>query len=371
MAVPSSISSSDIYATTRRTAPGRWVWPLVVGALALAAFIGWMEALLAARGFHPSAVDTNLTWAEQRERASTLGAQALIIVGASRAQADLDLATLRRRTGLEPVQLAIDGASITPVLEGLAQDPRVVGTVLIDVQMNDIASAAARGQSAIFEETWEQTRHRLLPSSVSIEAALQSMWRRNLRSYADGAKPVFSLESRVLTRFPLPQYAQTYASRERALDYHRVPMPHAYLTRVAIDLKEESGVDVLLGPPVSPNELEAQIAHEIERLPAADAQAFNPHAQAIADFVGAIRKRGGKVLLVEMPTSGLEHALMTKRYPHEQFFDRLVKLTGVPALRSDDVPQLRIFPCPDGSHLDYRDRVPFTNALADALWPGS
>jgi hypothetical protein len=366
--VPSSISNSDIYATTRNTAPGNWIGPLVAAAVLLAMIIVFMEARLAAQGFHPSMIDSNVVWAAQRERASALGERALIIVGASRSQTDLDLDTLRRRTGLEPVLLALDWGSIAPVLKGLADDPRITGTVLIDVRANDIASPTLQGQSAVFEASWEQSRQRWLPDFNLVEDKLSNMWRRSLRSYADGANPISSLLSRVLQPHPVGQYMRTSPMRERLADYQQVTMPNFYLLRVAQRVQDESGVDLTQGPPVPASVLEAQIRQEIERMPVADTRAFAANTKAIADMIGNLRRHGAKVMLVEMPTSGLESDLTEKRYPRALFWDRFVEQTGVPGIRSADIPQLRQFTCPDGSHLDYRDRERFTNALADVLW---
>ena len=40
---------------------------------------------------------------------------------------------------------------------------------------------------------------------------------------------------------------------------------------------------------------------------------------------------------------------------------------GAPAVHFEDVPGMRDIECPDGSHLDYRQRAGFTAALAQAL----
>ena len=371
-AVPSSISNSDIYATTRHTARGNWIGPLTAASLLLIGFIAYMEMRLAVRGFDPSMVDNNLVWAEQRERASSLGGRALIIVGASRAQLDLDLDTLRLKTGLEPVQLALDASSILPVLQGLADDPQVTGTVLVDFQASDLASATPRGQSAVFEASWEWNRRALLPSFSITEARLTNHWRRTLRSYADGATPLSSLISRVLNPHPVRQYMLNLANRERMADYRLVAMPQAYLSRVATDLRDETGIDVLADDQKpTATVLEARIQQQIGRLGIADTSAFDVNMKTTATLVHRIQNRGGKVLFVEMPTSGLEHDLIERRYPRERFWDRFLAETGAVGLRAGDNLQLQKFTCPDGSHLDYRDQVAFTSALANAFWPAA
>ena len=49
-------------------------------------------------------------------------------------------------------------------------------------------------------------------------------------------------------------------------------------------------------------------------------------------------------------------------FPRARYWNELAK--GMMALHFDDVPSLRSFTCPDGSHLDQKDKFQFTTALA-------
>ena len=114
----------DAYPETARQ-PSSGVGDALLAAVLMSrARIAMMEAVLSLRGFRPTAVDDEPTWILQRHRASTLGPRALILVGASRIQIGIDIDALRDVTGLEPVQLAIDGSSFTLVLKELAADRR-------------------------------------------------------------------------------------------------------------------------------------------------------------------------------------------------------------------------------------------------------
>ena len=112
-----------------------------------------MEAVLSLRGFRPTAVDDEPTWILQRHRASTLGPRALDPGGRL---ADPDGRRRRRTacdvTGLEPVQLAIDGSSFTPVLKELAADPTITGTIIVSYQASAVPGTNGRGYSqSIFD----------------------------------------------------------------------------------------------------------------------------------------------------------------------------------------------------------------------------
>ena len=118
--MPSSTSSFE-----RAVPEGNWLRIDLVALLLLVMFIGIVELRLGVRGFRPMRTDSEWSWVAQRARASALGERALVLVGASRMLLDIDLQVLRRETGLEPVQLAIDDSSFVPVLEDLADDPDI------------------------------------------------------------------------------------------------------------------------------------------------------------------------------------------------------------------------------------------------------
>ena len=94
---------------------------------------------------------------------------------------------------------------------------------------------------------------------------------------------------------------------------------------------------------------------------------YEASARVLAAQAAALRARGARVYFVMMPESGLVKEMDDRWFPRAQFWDRFVRLVGTPALHFEDVPAMRSLVCPDGSHLDYRERRAFTAALAEAL----
>ena len=177
--------------TANRRLPSRpWAWTLGGALLMLLATVTCMEVPLARLGFHPGLADSPSMWARQRARVDTLGSRALVLVGNSRMQNDTDVDTLRRETGLEPVQLATGGSSFLPVLEGLAADPGVTGTVLVNFEAGDLARPPQDDMAASYEREYEREPHSALPDFDSSEAWLSDQLHLRLRSYADGARPL-------------------------------------------------------------------------------------------------------------------------------------------------------------------------------------
>lgn len=360
MSVHSFISSSN-----QRLPHLAWR-PILLGAvLMFVAFVAAMELRLAAKGFRPTVVDSEALWQAERARARRLGERALIIVGASRIQLGLNLSVLRRLTGLEPVQLAIDGTPALPVLEGLTRDPRIRGTVLMDYYDNMLEREGNQVRSRTYEERFEQsaaTAH-MFPDYEWIEGYLSQRWRRILRSYADETQPLTALLIRIFGN-ATPQYLVTLPDRSRLADYRLVEMPNFYYRRVVRNLGEE----IQLPPQATYEDLKGLLESRIRQLEPLDEMVSmsQKRLEYLESLVHTIQDRGGKVIFVVMPASGMVRDIERRLFPRPRFWDRLVAQTSARTVHFEDFPALRDFVCPDGSHLDYRDQVGFTTALVMA-----
>ena len=358
----SSTSNSDIHLTRRTLPEGRWLVPFATGVVLLLLVVGMLEGALAARGFRATVVDSPALWARERLHASEAGRHALILVGASRAQLDVDLGALAEATGKQPVQLAIDGSSYVSVLADLAADDRVSGTVIVDYQ-GGVPDPDFQDASMRYVEYW---RHRERTGTTydfqRMENALAAWRQGTLRSYADGAGPFAALVSRVLAPRATPQYLVTLPTRSRDADYSRVSMPAFYYQRVM----RNAGIE---GLPALPDyaAVDKALADRISGLPQASTANLVENVGRLGRMVHRIEARGGKVIFVMFPRSGLVRAADDVIYPRAVFWDRIVPLVGGKGLYYADEPSLRDFTCPDGSHLDVRDKRRFTLALAKAL----
>ena len=353
--MPSSISNSD------QRLP-RLHWQVVLGGLAiLIAFVSVMELRLAARGFQPDIVDSSRAWSRERARVDDLGSRALIMVGSSRVLLDPDFQVLRQETGLEPVELGIDGSSFMPVLKGLAADPKVTGTIVVDLGPNILAEPVRWDAAYAYETDYE--RHRLaLPDFARSEAYLSDLVHGHLRSYADGTRPLTALRLRILQKDPTPQYLRMLPDREMPADYSQVPQPQFYYARVIRNLGQSvplAGRDY--------RDVERDLAARIAALPPADDKLYLASLPAMRDITRAIQAHGGHVIYTSFPTSGYVRQMDDRRYPRALFWDRFAAAVPAPAVNFEDVPALRAVYCPDGSHLDYHARPAFTHALVQAL----
>lgn len=357
MNVHSSISSSN-----QRLQSLAWK-PILVGAfLLLFSFVGVMELRLAAKGFRPSVTDSEMLWLRERLRASDLGEHALILVGGSRIQLGMDLDVLRQKTGLEPVQLAIDGSPPLPILEGLAHDPNIRGTIIVDYYDYFLKPANPNDRAKLYEEHFKWTSHRIRVVDYEIiESYLTSRLRNALRSYADGARPLTSLLTRIFVRDSTPQYLITLPDRSRLADYHLLPMPAFYYGRVVRNL----GQQIDFPDNATYADVERILKEKIGQIKPKENSDYMKWLEYLEKLVQIIRGRGGKVFFIVMPSSGLVHEIERKNYPRNLFWDRFAKQISARTIHFEDFRSLSYFICPDGSHLDYRDRVNFTTALIE------
>lgn len=344
-------------------------WLRIFGAALLIffSFVVLMEIRLAQLGYHPTVLDSKDRWAKERTRASELGEKALILIGASRIQLGIDLDTLRKETGLEPVQLAVDGSSFVPILKGLADDPSIRGTVLIDYSPGAVEGALSGefGAAAAFEQAFEKrAARRELFSLISVEKSLTETLHENLRCFADGTNPLMSLQWRVIPAQKASQYLITQPDRSRLADYTLVSMPAFYHFRAARNMGEEKTTNF------SDPDVESVLRRKIALLRSHNNAAYIQGTQYIKQLVTSIVSRGGKVYFVAMPSSGMIREQDERSFPKVDFLDVFRKEVGVPILSSADNPLLQSFSCPDGSHLDFRDRIRFTTAVVYSLGIG-
>ncbi|WP_422943901.1 hypothetical protein [Undibacterium sp. TJN19] len=325
-----------------------------------------MEGSLRYLGYQPTALDSKERWGHERSRASKLGRQALILIDTSRFQLGLDLDVLRKQTGLEPLQLAIDGSSFVPILKGLADDARITGTVLIDY--TDGAVLGARnsdfGNASMFEDEYEKSL--LRPSSFSadtLETYLTRELHENLSIFSDGANPLHSLRYRIVPWKRSAQYINTLPDRSRLADYSRLAWPDVYFSRVAKQL------GVQWDSHASHAVTEARFKDHINKLQVASQADFLRGAQVIQSYIARIENRGGKVMFVEMPTNGLVKDANQQIFPRRQFFDVFFEKTKLPVLSSQGT-ELQSFICPDGSHIDMKDRARLSAIIARFVQAG-
>jgi len=88
----------------------------------------------------------------------------------------------------------------------------------------------------------------------------------------------------------------------------------------------------------------------------------------LKDNVEEIGDRGGQVVFVRMPSSGIIRDIEENRFPRWKYWDTMSqRMRRACLIHFEDFEEFSILTCPDESHLSYDDAVKFTRALARIL----
>ncbi len=352
--MPSSTFSFDPDLTSEKH-----IKAILLGLLTGILLILAAENLIRFKGGEPDVRDTPELWASQRARASSIGDDALILVGSSRIQLDLDLDILAKAPGLKPVQLAIEGRPYLEVLENLAKDKSVTGTVLISTTLRKlfpgINAIRVNRWIAVYQDEyrnlWSPEKEQLIKAKLQSVSALYA----NMIPLEELIPLLFNNKKKLREI-----YLKTLPSRERNADFSLVKMPDFYLRRVQRNLGHPLPAD-------------AFISHDtfrdtVIRLTKENYSEFNTDPKKLRRIKAAIeklKKRGVEVILARFPSSGLVETISDIRYP-KQLWDKLVSDLGVRVIDYRDYPKLG-YQLPDGSHLDKTQKPQFTRDFARIL----
>jgi hypothetical protein len=332
--VLSSTSSSN-----DRLPPGPWgrTWllALLLAGLALAGY----EAYLRAEGFTPSVTDDAELWCAVRGSLRPYDPDQIVLLGASRIQLGIDTdAFAWAFGGRKPAMLAVEGNTCLPVLADLSRDESFRGIVLCDVSSTHFYRGMRFDQGAQEEyvRKYEFSEGESRGPFAPAESSLRLLVQEHLAFRNASVKSTEVLGRLLRGQPPEPNYITTLPDRSRHADYSRVDPAKLQRHREEQARSSETGA-----PP-------EQFAQDVAKLTV---------------LVDRIRARGGVVVFVYLPTAPREEEL----FPRSQYWDVLVRGTGALGIHFTDYPTLAHFRCPDGSHLDHRDAVAYSAALADVL----
>ncbi|MDZ8117740.1 hypothetical protein [Pontiella agarivorans] len=322
------------YTFNSNTSVGRHPSHLDGGRFVLAVLVllllagGGLELLWRSRGYHPVASDTANLWGLHVDKVSKLNSDALVIVGSSRVQLGLDPAVLKENHGFsEVVQLARAAGSPVPVLEYIVNQTDYRGTVLCGITPGVVFDELQRQRKPL-EAALAQRENR--PFYAPLEERL--IYRIQSVLCLNNTTLSWKLAGNGLVRgnWPNKTYAAFHPSRYIAADYSRCDELDSLLDGFA-DM-------VASGAPMKDGSLKKLVNH-------------------VAALADRLEKRGGKLVLIRMPSYGKVYEVECREYPKEKYWAAFKQRFGDRAIHFTDLETAMgtPFECPDGSHLDYRD----------------
>jgi hypothetical protein len=233
----------------------------------------------------------------------------------------------------------MDGRYPLATLRDLAADPNFSGVVLCDIDGAGFATPSLDMQQPevdYYRRAFSPSRaaHRLLLNHWQLHAAIA----RSDFSLVRSAARLVGGEGE-----PFRPYQWMDRRRFGHIDYERGDK-EAQKRELAANLKRFGG-----------------------HLPKIPFDQWWPQVELANAWVRAIQARGGDVIFYASPTSGQRRWAEEDWFPRPDYWDRMAAATTAKTLFALDVPALRDFPLPDDSHIDYRQKPAYTNALIDAL----
>ena len=352
--MPSSTSNFD-FSRVIPDLPWRHL-ALTAALLTAIAAVGW-EVRARRLGYSPTLNDTSDLWAQQRDKVKP---DSIVIIGDSRALYDLDLDVLEKALGQRPIQLSLVGSCPYPILADLVADKNFHGTII----------------SSLLPALW------LVPAGPPIKNSEKALkhWRDWTPAQRASHQLGMLLEEHIaflkqedltlkqlLKQLPvanrpnaqvgpkLPPYFQTVERDRQTKMFEAAARPGPLQERI------KSGWIPLFTPPPPPSYVPKEIFFK------SVGEAIEKRFKDTAETVHQLQARGGKVIFVRFPHTGVLKELEDKATPRAGPWDRIIRESGAPGIYYSDYPELSGFDCPEWSHLSAADSIEFTKRLAPHL----
>ncbi|MDJ0910171.1 MAG: hypothetical protein QNI99_13320 [Woeseiaceae bacterium] len=327
----SSTSSSE-------SPPWGFVWALAL-TVTLVVVSGW-EMLLRSADLGPEYQDNRSLWADNRHRLNSLDENAIVILGASRAQRGIDVETLSEELGRPVVQLAVEGTSALALLENLAVDPRFRGTILYSIAppftFNRLQPRVDNGRQRQWLDYYQGQQR-----SEAMEQSLRLWFQGRLAFLSGDARLTRVIPALIADgEFPESDQKTTLADRVVLMDYAKMPVEADEIGMMQLYLEHSA--------PYERDEWMATLNY------------FHV-------LVEQLRSKGSNVIFLRLPSGEQVSALEGVMYPRHIFWASMEGTLNAGFLHSDDYPDMQGFVSVDGSHIESDRIVEFTEILADAL----
>ncbi|HVF80355.1 MAG TPA: hypothetical protein VM884_00390 [Flavisolibacter sp.] len=318
--------------------------------IVIAFFAAW-EIYLRSRGVQVAYDDGKELWSDKRAKVYQPSNEATVFIGSSRIKYDLDVATWRKLTGEDAVQLACEGTSPLPVLDDLAADEAFKGKLVIDVTEGLFFSDGGGGPNnvpAFIEYSKKRTPSE--KASFVLNRGLES----NL-VFLD--KDNYSLNA-LFDKLQLKNRPGVFAMPLFPMEFGRVNFDRQNLMTAEFltDTNLQNRVTGIW-----------QFLRSVNKMPPASGAKLDSFFTVVKARVDKIRSRGGQVVFVRTPSSGPFWGGEQKGFPREKYWNPLLRLTNAPGIHFTDYFPIAHFVCPEWSHLSPQDAITFTAHFVSLL----
>ncbi len=314
------------------------------------AMLCW-ETHLRNQGNKISYDDNEALWADKRAMVYEPSDKAAVFVGSSRIKYDLDIPTWVDLTGKHAIQLANVGSNPRLVLKDLASDDNFKGKLIVDVTEDIFFSEQAtydwrtKKKIAYYRDRTPTQRF-----SFQVDHVLESQF-----VFLD--QDNFSINA-MLDNMHIPSRPGIFPGIYFPIGFTPVNYERqSYMTpEFVADTNQQNAVKGIWAYGLKRKAARQMSSEQLDAI-------FN----SVKSDIDKIRSRGGDVLFVRPPSSGLYKEAELKGFPKAAYWDRLLAFTGCKGVHYSDYPATAEMICPEWSHLCPADAVIYTKSLVKAL----
>ena len=348
--MPSSTSSSESTAAMSkydRGLPGDSIKPAaLLGLVIMIVMLSGWEMYWRSEGSIPSYRNSEGLWAIQRRRVDEIEGEKTVLAGSSRMFFNSQLDVWERVSGERPIQLSLEGTSPVSLMEDLAEDPDMTGTLIVGVA-GEMFFTGFEFRGSAFERYANETPSQRLGQQISMlvepylafyqyDYSLFTVIKRQAFPRREGV--FFLMDVRRLAIYSKDRNARMFSKVETDPEYAEIA-----------------------------KEIWAQFYRPIETMSEEElAAGLENHNKQIDRAVAATRKlqaRGVEVIFVRHPFEGIYDKIEPTYFPRASSWDVLIERTGALGVHWQDHEELQGFWLPESSHLAAADADRFTEAL--------
>jgi hypothetical protein len=317
----------------------------------VAGFTLWLEMYWRGRGFVPSFNDDKILWATKRKQVYKPADSATVFIGGSRIKFDLDVATWKKFSGEDAIQLAIVGTPARIILRDLANDENFKGKLIIDVAEPQFFTMDSVRRDRFAREALEYYYDETPAQEIS--AVIGYLLESNFVFLKEGKFGLVSLLNSVPLKnrpgalFFRPNFPKEFTTSNFDRQTSMTPMflSSDRLKKLQIENWKRG---FALNKPLKAGELDVLLAE-------------------YKKYIDKVRSRGGSVVFVRPPSTNGYLEIENLNYSRKEYWDYLLKYTNSFGIHFSDYPAISKFDCPEWSHLAPPDAVRYTQQLVRIL----
>ena len=309
------------------------------------------EIYLRNQNLKPSYDDNDALWANQRARVYEPANETVVFIGSSRIKYDLDIPTWEKLTGKKAVMLAMTGSNPRPVLANLAADENFKGNLVIDVtEILFLSDAPHYSEKPNTNLAYYKDRTPAQLASFQVNHLLESQLVFLDEDY-------LTINAK-LKELQIPNRPGVFVMPPFPIGFERTQFSEQALMSdefVSVKSQQQQMIDIwhiLMSGPKPPPMPEAAMMAVIN---------------SVKSDVDKIRARGGNVMFVRTPSTGMMGQGEKMAFPKDKFWDKLIKETGCKGLHYTDSSVMSQLVCIEESHLKPTDAVIFTKEFVRML----